>query len=268
MPCESGVTGQTTEHTRAAFPLGSRLAVVSPPSRRRDGAPDEERWPGRRVDPPPAVGTFAGHVIAAADPRLSTSTGTDIQICKMIPVAIVLVGPPAAGKSTIGALLARALDRGFVDVDAVAAPLYAEVGWSTTRFQQLIASQGYEHAHHAWEPALTHAVERLVRGHPQAVIALGAGHTHCIRLDLRGRVAAALAEAERVVLLRPAVDIDESVRVLRERCIASKGHDWVRDGVDWLHRWCTDGCDEQFATAIVHTAGETAEQTLARLRTV
>jgi shikimate kinase len=179
-------------------------------------------------------------------------------------MSIVLIGPPAAGKSTVGKALADALGRDFVDADAACPPLYAEVGWTIDRLQELANDVGYEQAHLAWEDALAHAVERTITLFPHAVIALGAGHSHLTQDHLFARVTRALT-TERVVSIRPAIDVETSVSVLRQRCIASKGHDWMRDGIDWLHRWCSDGRDESLANESVHNAGQTVNQSVDRI---
>lgn len=63
------------------------------------------------------------------------------------------------------------------------------------------------------------------------------------------------------MLLRPSPDVGRSVRLLRERCRQSKWTDWHLDGVDWLHRWCTDGLDEQLADATIYTDGKSPQET-------
>lgn len=93
-------------------------------------------------------------------------------------VSLVLVGPPGAGKSTVGPLVASSLGLRFVDADEASIPYYEAAGWSLARFAGLIEFAGYERAHLAWEEALAYAAPRLLSDYPDAVIALGAGHTH------------------------------------------------------------------------------------------
>ncbi len=178
---------------------------------------------------------------------------------------IVIVGPPAAGKSTVGPLLGEAIGCQFVDADEVAGPSYAEVGWSVERLSRLSARIGYEAAHAEWEVALAHAVERLIEGHADAVIGLGAGHTHLTSPPLFARVRVAVGRAQRVILLRPAADPAGTIAILRQRSIASKGHDWRGDGIDWLERWTTDGHDELLATDVVYNGLESPAETARHL---
>lgn len=55
---------------------------------------------------------------------------------------LVLIGPAAAGKTTIGSLTAGILGVPFVDLDEVAPAYYAEVGWSIERLVQRIGVLG------------------------------------------------------------------------------------------------------------------------------
>lgn len=173
----------------------------------------------------------------------------------------VLVGPPGSGKSTVGEILAAATGRPFVDADAASAEFYGEVGWSVERLGARASEVGFSLAHDEWEVALAHAVERLVDTSPGAVVALGAGHSHVTDDALHERVVQALATVDHVVLLRPSGDLQDSLGVLRQRCLDDKGTAWRVDGEDWLGRWLTDGRDERVATHVVLTEGMTPEQT-------
>ncbi|MEU8104642.1 shikimate kinase [Nonomuraea muscovyensis] len=182
---------------------------------------------------------------------------------------MVLVGPAAAGKSTLGAGLAVASGRTFVDVDALGEVYYGEVGWSMERLRDRIRAVGRVAAEREWEPARAHAVARVVADHPGAVIALGAGHGHYTRPEPFDRVRAALRAAGRVVLVLPSPDPERSVEILRQRSLAAKGTDWISaDGHDFLREWVRDPGVRVLATMVFHTEGEGPEQSVGRLLTM
>jgi hypothetical protein len=87
---------------------------------------------------------------------------------RAVAPVLVLLGPAATGKSTLGQLVAGLLGVAFVDLDAVADDYYPEVGWSVDRLVERIAVVGRVAAEREWEPARAHAVERAVAEHPPA----------------------------------------------------------------------------------------------------
>ena len=159
---------------------------------------------------------------------------------RAVAPVLVLLGPAATGKSTLGQLVAGLLGVAFVDLDAVADDYYPEVGWSVDRLVERIAVVGRVAAEREWEPARAHAVERAVAEHPGAVLALGAGHASYTDPACRDRVRAALAPVPHVVLVLPGTDREHALTVLRSRSLAAKGTDWVRDGHDFLAEWFDD----------------------------
>ncbi|WP_433445135.1 shikimate kinase [Nonomuraea sp. CA-141351] len=182
---------------------------------------------------------------------------------------MILIGPAAAGKSTLGNGLASATGRSFVDVDALGESYYAEVGWSMDKLRDRIQAVGRVAAEHEWEPARAHAVERIVADHPGTIISLGAGHSHYTQPELFRRVRAALRPVDHVVLVLPSPDHERSVQVLRQRSLATKGTDWIsRDGHDFLCQWVHDPGNRVLATTVLHTEGEEPEQSVSRLLTM
>ncbi|ARU52605.1 hypothetical protein CBR64_15225 [Cellulosimicrobium cellulans] len=122
---------------------------------------------------------------------------------RAVAPVLVLLGPGATGKSTLGGLVAGLLGVAFVDLDAVADRYYPDVGWSVDRLVERIAVVGRVAAEREWEPARAHAVERAVADHPGAVLALGAGHASYTDPACLDRVRAALAPVPHVVLVLP-----------------------------------------------------------------
>ncbi|WP_439644686.1 shikimate kinase [Demequina sediminicola] len=53
------------------------------------------------------------------------------------------MGPAGAGKTTMGIALAARLGTTFVDLDDVAGPWYAEVGWSVPRLVERSREVGW-----------------------------------------------------------------------------------------------------------------------------
>ncbi|RMI09309.1 shikimate kinase [Cellulomonas triticagri] len=181
------------------------------------------------------------------------------------PPRLVLVGPVATGKSTLGAAVATALGVPFVDVDGVGDRYYAEVGWSIDRLVARSAAVGRLAAEREWETARAHAVARVVAEHPGAVVALGAGHTSYVDPDHARHVRTVLAAVPHVVLVLPCADRDAALAVLRRRSLATKGRDWVVDGHDLLAEWVDDPTTRTVATDVLLTGDEGPDASAARL---
>ena len=179
----------------------------------------------------------------------------------MIPPVrqVVLIGPVCVGKTTLLPLLAARLGRPSVDLDDVAEPYYEEVGRDREALNLIGAQRGDIGAYLWWQEAHPHAVRRVLEDHPDAVIALGAGHTTYTDLNLFEEVRS-LLEPCATVLLLPSPDNEENLRLLRQRAIALNGMDWVMDGVDILEQWVAGEQNRVLASVTIYTEGRTPDE--------
>jgi shikimate kinase len=167
---------------------------------------------------------------------------------------VVLIGPVAAGKSTVAGLLAGRLGRPHVSTDAVCGAYYAELGFDPAESNRRQGPGGLRAAYRSWKPFEAYAVERILADHKDAVIDLGGGHSVQEDAALFARVEAALAPVPNVVLLLPSPDPEESIRVLTRRRPPPGDFDWHRHFV--THR-----SNRALAKLVVYTGGQTPEQT-------
>lgn len=179
--------------------------------------------------------------------------------------ALVLIGPAAAGKTTVGELVATRLGRPFVDLDEIGDRYYAEVGWSIQRLVDCSEQLGRIAAERLWEPARAHAVRRAVEDHPESVMALGAGHTSFHDPDCIACVTNALVPVPNVVLILPSPDRSTALAELRRRSLSSKGTMWISAGHDFLAEWHDDAGTRSLATDVVFTAGKTPQETAGQI---
>ena len=130
---------------------------------------------------------------------------------------IVLIGPFAAGKTTLGHLLAEKLGLPQVSLDDLCYGYYAEIGWNEQTAKQIYAQEGgdaFDDYTNSFEP---HGVEQVLARHRGCVIDFGGSHTLYNNPERFARVQKALAPYPNVVLLLPSSDPDKSLRVLKER---------------------------------------------------
>lgn len=174
---------------------------------------------------------------------------------------VVFIGPVCVGKSTQAKLVSDALNAQWVSLDPIAQKYYAQGGFSRERIQKSIAEQGFVNTLQTWWPAVAHAAEQVLLDHPNCVIDFGAGHSHYEDEALFERVQNALAGYGHTIFLLPSSDLNKSVRILKERSLQSRNHDWVRDGYDFIEHWVKDDCNHRLATFTIYTEGKTPEET-------
>jgi adenylate kinase family enzyme len=128
---------------------------------------------------------------------------------------IVLIGPVRTGKSTLGRLLAEKLGLPQVSLDVLREQYYQEIGFDPLLAKEIRQKGGFLALMFYRELFAAHAVERILGEHHDCVIDFGAGIYESD--EMFARVKKALSEFVNVVLLLPSPDIDESLRILKER---------------------------------------------------
>jgi len=128
---------------------------------------------------------------------------------------IVLIGPVRTGKSTLGRLLAEKLGLPQVSLDVLRYQYYQEIGFDPLLAKEIRQKGGFLALVYYREQFAAYAVERILAEYHDCVIDFGAGIYESD--ESFARVQKALADYPNVVLVLPSPDIDESLRILKER---------------------------------------------------
>jgi shikimate kinase len=188
---------------------------------------------------------------------------------------IILIGPMGAGKSTQGKLLSEKLNLPRCAMDEVRFGYYREIGYDEALAEQIQRREGFLGLYRYWKAFEIHAVERVLAEHRHCVIDFGAGHSVYEDEALFARAQRALAPYKNVVLLLPSPDLDEAVRLLRERSsgfelvrnLRSGARAWARNrrpsdgGFDFAEYFVKHPSNHALAKIVVYTHGKTPEET-------
>lgn len=168
---------------------------------------------------------------------------------------IVLIGPVRTGKSTLGKLLAQRLDVLQVSLDEERWRYYKEIGYDERLAQGIRSRGGFLALVLYWNLFDAHAAERLLAEHLGCVFDFGAAIYWSD--EMLRRVQRALRPYPNVVLVLPSPDVEESLRILKERDAeppADLNFDF--NGYFLRHR-----SYYALAKLIVYTKGKTPEET-------
>lgn len=172
---------------------------------------------------------------------------------------IVLIGPPAVGKSTVAEILSDRLDLPHAPLDMLRFGYYAPLGYDWRTQRRADREGGFQAVVAYWKPFEVYAVERILADYPVGVIDFGAGHSHYEDPVLFDRAKAALAADRNVVLLLPSENKDESLRVILERLNYGDQADegWLAVVRDQVNHEST----RLLAKHVIYTGTSTPEQT-------
>jgi len=181
---------------------------------------------------------------------------------------IVLIGPMAAGKSTIADLLSKKLDIPRFEVDEHRWTYYAAQGYDNLKGEEIYKTQGINGLIKHWKPYEAETVVRVLADQPNSTIDFGAGHSVYDDATLFAKVEAALAPLPNVILLLPSADLDESVRICNECFIAQLSGENIEPDADTLalnEHFVKHPSNGRLAKLTIYTEGKSAEDTVAEI---
>lgn len=180
----------------------------------------------------------------------------------MVQLPVVLIGPMAAGKSTLAAAVAARIGAPHVPLDAVRYYYYLKQGF---RLADQLAAPDFAAVCRLWKPFEIGAAEQVVTEFADAVIDFGAGQAHYTDPERRRRLRAALGPLPNVVLLMPSADLDEAERLCNERDRARLGPQYDPGRAAMARAFVRSESFREVAKHTVITGGRPVEASLEEL---
>ena len=130
---------------------------------------------------------------------------------------ILFIGPVRAGKSTIARLVAARLKLTHVSLDDIRWQYYREIGYDDDLAKQIRLQGGFLALMFYRMLFDAYSVERVLVDYPAAVIDFGAGVGPFENQSQLTQIQSIFEPIPNTFLLLPSEDIEESLRILRER---------------------------------------------------
>ncbi|MEO8606624.1 MAG: shikimate kinase [Chloroflexota bacterium] len=175
----------------------------------------------------------------------------------MLDTNIILIGPLATGKSTIGKLLGAALNIPALELDDLRWSYYAEIGYDPEHAEQLRRAGGIRARGNYRKPFEIHSVKRMLQDYPAGyVLSFGAGNSVYDDPAHQERAERVLAPYPYIILLLPSTDVRESVHILTERfrkLVPECGEDDLKQVIELNRHFTENPANARLATYIVYT---------------
>lgn len=181
----------------------------------------------------------------------------------MLRSEIILIGPPFAGKSTIGKLLAEQLQLPQISLDTLRWQYYREIGFDDELAQELRQKGGFVAVVAYWSLFNSHAIERVLADYADCVFDFGAGPIVFDNAPQQEQIKKALAPFAHIVRLSPSPDPAQSIQVLRARGSHLVGTN--AQGFDWSAFFVQHEPNRLLATHELYTEGKTPTETCAEI---
>ena len=177
---------------------------------------------------------------------------------------IILIGPLAAGKSTVGHLLAEKLGLPQCSVDDVRWKYFEEIGYDKVLASKIAKSNLRVRRQLRYsKPFEVHAIERVLSDHSCSIIDFGASNSVYDDELLFSRVKNALAPYPNVILLLPSPDPAESVKILNARLtqiVKAKGEEINTELFDLNEYFIKHPSNYRLAKIVIYTKDKTPEE--------
>lgn len=178
---------------------------------------------------------------------------------------IILIGPLATGKTTVGKLLSETLNIPALELDDLRWTYFAEIGYDPDHAEQLRREGGIKARGAYWKPFEIHSVERILQDYPSGhVLSFGAGNTAYDDPAHLERLRRAFAPYPYVILLLPSPNVDDSLRILMERfraLVPDCAEDDLKQVTELNRYFLEHPANAQLAKHTIYTAGKSAAET-------
>jgi shikimate kinase len=173
---------------------------------------------------------------------------------------IIFIGPIGAGKTTIGKMVAKELSLPNFSLDEEE-HLAASVGYDVELYKRMQEEQDLLTAYEYRRSFYDRLVPLFLAAHERGVLDLGGGHPIVPDPVKQETIKRALAPYKYIFLLMPTPDVQQSLRILRERSEEDK------NDPDFNELYFRGGNRTfwDLAKFAIYTEGKTPEQTSAEV---
>ena len=176
---------------------------------------------------------------------------------------IILIGPEGSGKSTVGKLIAKSLERELYSLDRHRDELYAPYNYDKALADKIYDENGlwafYEHWKTFEYQAVSHILQNASKEGDEfhgKVLDLGAGHSVYEKPEELEKIEEMIKPYNNVILLMPCEDVDEAVKITESR----RGHE-----LGLNKHFMEHVSNKRLAKHIIYTKDATPEESAERV---
>lgn len=178
---------------------------------------------------------------------------------------IILIGPMAAGKSTIGGELAKVTKLPQVPMDRVRWYYYYKHGFS---LEKELSIESFTDVLKYWKPFEVNAVQNIVKEFPDSIIDFGAGHSYFTDSHQFNQVAQALEQIPNIFLLLPCKDKIRSLEICNERLKKRKEKELEENEITANRDFIEHESNYKLSKHIIYTDGKTPEESAKEIQSL